>query len=101
MKIPAAFQHLVRWFDHEIADVVPEAKADPIGYALDSVSAAERTNISAFLTDALARMTGPGELEAMFVASNARTAFYTESDLRLFLAAIVRRIGEMQEMTVV
>ena len=95
MIIPDAFRQLVMWFDHEIAAVIPEAKADSIGFALNAVSAAERASVFRFLTDALASMTAPGQLEAMFVASNTRTAFYSEMDLRLFLAEIVRRIGVM------
>lgn len=95
MTIPEAFTHLVGWLDHEIRNLEAEAAKDPVGYALASVTQPERTIIDQFLTKTLASMQSPGQLTEMFRSSGARTGFDAESDLRAFLAEIVRRIGLM------
>ena len=93
MQIPAAFNMMCQWMDHEIRDISEEARRDPVAYALARLSAGEKSDIKAFLTDRLGAGLSGDELQAMFRRSSVRFYIPDNEQLRGFFAEIVRQIG--------
>ena len=91
MEPPEAFSYLMIWFDSEIRRCYPAELADPIGFAIRRVSAAQRQEAKAFIRMSLAEAQ-PGELQEMYRRSEARVFFDKEAALRHFLTDVERRL---------
>ena len=91
MNIPAAFSQLLVWLDFETLYAFPESEPDPIGFALEQLSASDRMVVKQFLINALETLQAPKQLEELHRDAGARTYFENEQGLRAYLKEIVRK----------